>query len=306
MKTAAALFLALLIIAGQAGPRTSASYSITTDATDFGGQRTTSAAYTIDASLNVLGGLSTVATPVEFAKAGYAGQLYDPVALTLTAPSDPATVNGGATLQLAAWQVLDDASFLSVAATSVAWSVTTGPITGISLAGLATAGPVYQNTAATVQGVDGALTGSLGLTVTDLNNDSFGVYAGDGIPDSWQVQYFGLGTNGQGNPKGVATADFDGTGQTNLFKYVAGLNPTDGSRFTLTIAPVPGQPGQMSVTFTPAVAGRTYTLTSQSSLTGGSWSTISGSPVINGSQGTLTDPSATGRAKFYEVQISYP
>ena len=196
MKTAAALFLALLIIAGQAGPRTSASYSITTDATDFGGQRTTSAAYTIDASLNVLGGLSTVATPVEFAKAGYAGQLYDPVALTLTAPSDPATVNGGATLQLAAWQVLDDASFLSVAATSVAWSVTTGPITGISLAGLATAGPVYQNTAATVQGVDGALTGSLGVTVTDLNNDSFGVYAGDGIPDSWQVQYFGLGTNG--------------------------------------------------------------------------------------------------------------
>jgi len=188
----------------------------------------------------------------------------------------------------------------------VAWSVASGPITGISTSGLATAGAVYQNTAAAVQGIFGGLTGSLNVTVVDSIPDNFGIYAGDGIPDSWQVQYFGLGTNGQGNPKGVATADFDGTGQTNLFKYVAGLNPTDGSRFTLTIAPVPGQPGQMSVTFTPAVAGRTYTLTSQSSLTGGSWSTISGSPVINGSQGTLTDPSATGRAKFYEVQISYP
>jgi hypothetical protein len=41
-----------------------------------------------------------------------------------------------------------------------------------------------------------------------------------------QVQYFGVGTTGMGNPLGVPGADADGTGQTNLFKYTAGLNPT--------------------------------------------------------------------------------
>ena len=121
----------------------------------------------------------------------------------------------------------------------MAWSVASGPLTGISASGLATAGIVYQDTAATAQGSYLGDTGTLALTVRNVNTDDFGMYAADGIDDAWQVQYFGLN-----NPNAAPNVDFDHTGQTNLFKYIAGLNPLDGSRFTLSIAPVAGQPAQ--------------------------------------------------------------
>jgi hypothetical protein len=158
------LLLALTVAAAHAGPRTSANYSIITDTNDSGGQLATSAAYTNNGSAGA-GGLSTGATPVEFARSGYAGQLYDVTSLSVAGPGNPATVDGGATLPLAASASLDDGSSLALASGSVTWSVLNGPITGISSAGLARAGAVSQNTAATVQGVYAGYTGSLGLTV---------------------------------------------------------------------------------------------------------------------------------------------
>jgi hypothetical protein len=172
MKFPAALFLILLTTAVQAGPRASASYSITTDTANFGGIRTTSSAYTNDGCVGVVGGVSTVAAPAEFAKAGFAGQLYDPNALSVTAATSPATVVSGANLQLNAWQNLDDSSFLAVAPGSVAWSVVSGPITGIDSTGLAMAGLVQQghvkgrdNDTAMVRGAYGGFTGLLSVTV---------------------------------------------------------------------------------------------------------------------------------------------
>ncbi len=47
-------------------------------------------------------------------------------------------MNEGTTDQLAAWQTLDDASLLTVSATSVSWSVQSGPLTGVNASGLAT------------------------------------------------------------------------------------------------------------------------------------------------------------------------
>ena len=213
--------------------RTSASYSISTETINSGGARTTSADYTNNGSVGGIAGVSTVASPAETAKSGYVGQLFDVTGFTLTAVS--LNVNEGTTDQLAAWQTLDDATFLAVPAASVAWSVQSGPLTGISAGGLATAGIVFQNTAATAQGIYLGQTGTLALTVLDTIPDNFGSYAGDGVGDDWQVQYFG-----QNNPLAAPNADADGTGQTNLFKYIAGLNPTDpNSRFTLTVAPAP-------------------------------------------------------------------
>jgi hypothetical protein len=234
--------------------------------------------------------------------------LYDIVGLALNSASVSNRVNETATLQLAAWQVLDDTSYLAVDANSVNWSVIGGPVSSVSTGGLATATAVYQDTQATVQGVFGSLASQLNLTVVDSIPDNFGIYANDGIPDSWQAQYFGLGQNGQGNPLGVASADFDGTGQSNRFKYVAGLNPTDGSHFTVTVVPVSGQPGQMNIVFSPIVTGRNYVVTSMSSLsTGGTWTPINGSaPSDNGTQRTITDLSATGPQKFYHVEVTLP
>ena len=48
---------------------------------------------------------------------------------------------------------------------------------------------------------------------------------GDGIPDWWRAQYFG-GSGTNTNSSSCATCDVSGTGQDNLFKYTADLNPT--------------------------------------------------------------------------------
>ena len=121
-----------------AGPRTSTNYTIATDTADRGGRRATSVSYTNDGSAGGITGLSTVAAPAETAKHGYIGQLYDVTGLTLSAAS--LNVNESTTDQFAAWQTLDDTSFLAVPAASVAWSVASGPLTGISATGLASAG----------------------------------------------------------------------------------------------------------------------------------------------------------------------
>ena len=286
-----------------AGPRTSASYNIITDTADAGGRRATSASYTNDGSAGLVAGVSTVASPAETAKNGYIGQLYEVTGLTLTAVT--LNVNETASDQLAAWQAFDDATFLAVPAASVAWSVASGPLTGINASGLATAGTVYQNTAATAQGIYLGNTGTLALTVLNVNLDNFGAYASDGLDDAWQVQYFGQPPNANAGP----TADVSGTGQTNLFKYIAGLNPLDAnSRFTLAIQSVPGQPTQKNLIFTPRFTDRTYTITSKPSLTTGSFAPLTNpsAPSDSGQQRTITDLSATGTPKFYRVEITKP
>ena len=49
---------------------------------------------------------------------------------------------------------------------------------------------------------------------------------GDSIPDWWRALYFG-GSGTTTNAASCAACDLTGTGQNNLFKYVADLNPTD-------------------------------------------------------------------------------
>jgi len=295
--------LVATLVSVHAGPRSSANYSIITDAADAGGKRTTSANYTNDGSAGRVAGLSSVAAPAETAKHGYVGQLYDIVALSVTAP--PSTsLNETASRQLAAAPLADDGTTLAALdPVTVGWSIVSGPITSISPGGLATAGNVYQNTAATVGGSAQSLTGQFGLTVLNVSLDDFANYGGDGIDDAWQVQYFGQPPNANAGPN----ADVSGTGQTNLFKYIAGLNPIDGSRFTLAIAPVPGQTGQKNLSFNPVFAGRTYTVTAKGDLSTGSYSPINGSlPSDNGTTRTVFDLSASGTAKFYRVEITKP
>ncbi len=289
------MMLGLLSIA-QAGPRSSASYSVVTDSvTD--GRRAASTGYTNDGSMGGIGGLSSVASPAKTAKAGYIGQLYEVTALQVSVPS--LTVNEGATLQLSAAQLLDDATTLSLVPSSIAWSVQSGPITSISSAGLATAGTVYQDTGATVQGSFAGKSGLLNLTILNVNHDDFGSYAGDGIDDAWQMQHFGAN-----NAAAAPNAICDGSGLTNLFKFTAGLIPNNASsRFNLNTAPVSGQPGQFNITFSPSLADRQYTVESSIDLI--HWTTLTGPFAGNGSTQTVTDSTAGG-LKFYRVQITRP
>lgn len=302
MKTHFMFFSALITAVAHGGPRTSTDYSLTTEISDAGGERSASSIYTNDASMGGVAGISTADSPAEIAKNGYIGQLYDMTAgLALSAAS--LTVNENATDQIAAGNLLDDSTLLALPAGSVAWSITIGPLASINSSGLATAGIVYQNTAATVQGIYAGNILSLGLTVSDSAPDNFGGYAGDGVGDGWQMQYFGPAPNPNAGPD----VDFDGTGQTNFFKYIAGLNPLDpNSRFLLRVDPVPGQPSRKDLTFSPLAAGRTYEVKSSTSLTG-AWQALGAFTTTEvGNQRTITDLEATGARKFYHVEITKP
>jgi hypothetical protein len=209
-------------------------------------------------------------------------------------------VNEGGTRQLATALLLDDATRQLLSPSSVTWSVLSGPLT-VNAQGLATGGPVSAGTSATVRGAYQSLTDTLSLTVLDTGGGYN--YAGDSLPDDWQTQYFGTE-----NPNAAPDADPDGDSWNNLFEYTAGLVPTDAaSRFHISIAPVPGQPLQKRIIFSPVNTGRTYTVQTSSTLNTGSWPALTGVTSSDaGSVRTVTDLNAGGARKFYRVEVVKP
>lgn len=295
-----AVLIALTLGSAEAG--TSTNYSTNPQVIDAGGQGAASANYTADGSVGGVAGVASATSPDAIAKQGYAGQLYEISGVTVAAT--PATLNEGETRQLSAQATLDDATALVLDPHEVAWSVLSGPLTGISAAGVASAAIVYQNSDTSVQAAWSGMIGSLTLTVLDTNPDNYGSYGGDGLPDSWQVQFFG-----PDNPHAAPTADPDGDGQNNLLEYLAGTVPNDSaSRFSLRIEEVPGSPQQKSLVFGPLATGRSYTVLSTTDLSAASpWQGLAGGSVVdNGSTRTVTDSAASAPRRFYRVQITQP
>jgi hypothetical protein len=141
------------------------------------------------------------------------------------------------------------------------------------------------------------------------NPESVGLatwYTGLTAYQSWQIQYFGS-TN---NAKAALSVDADGTGQNNLFKYVAGLDPTNpASVFVLTVAIAPNLLHWQNLLFNPVVGGRTYTPQLSTDLVSGIWMPLTTyvGPVTNdGNQVTITDTNAVWPQEFYRIDITYP
>lgn len=293
------IFLALLYPASlSAGPRGSTSYTVVTDSLDAVGARSASVSYASDSSGGGVSGIATAGSPATSLKGGYIGQLSEVVAVQLAAT--PTTLNEGTSRQIFATALLDDVTTTALLGSDLVWSVLSGPVSGVSSSGLATAANVYQDTAATVQGSYRSVSGTLGLTIVNVGTDDLGIYAGDGIPDTWQAQYFG--TN---NPLGTATADASGTGQTNLLKYTAGLDPLDPASRLLT--QVGGSGASHTIIINPRLPDRTYTVQFSTNLGVGGWQELTGATIEdNGSIRTVTDLDAASTRKFYRVQISFP
>ena len=290
-------FLALTLCAS-----TTFAGTLVTSSIDGGGQRATSASYTMDGSVGGIAGISTVASPPETAKHGYIGQLTEVVSMLAT--GTPAFVNETATSQLSGTATLDDSSVTALNGSDISWILPAYPVASIDGAGLATASAVYASTNGTFAGSYLGTSGSGQLFVIDSISDNYGSYAGDNLPDSWQVGYFGLN-----NPNAAPTADADATGQNNLFKYTAGLDPTNpASIFVLRIANVTGQPTQENLLYNPVVSGRTYTVQFRTNLVSSSYAPLGSSsgPVTNVNQVTVTDTNAVEPQKFYRVSISLP
>ncbi|NQX00132.1 hypothetical protein HQ447_05685, partial [bacterium] len=213
-----------LILSGWLMPLTvwcgsSQNYSLEHGSLDNGGSLAVSENYVADLS-STPGGAAASANGVN--RSGYAGQLADVVAIKVAA-AGPTLVERG-TRQLVAVLTYDDASLAAPAAGRVSWSVSGSALLSISSTGLATAGSVYQDTAAAVGAGYLNFSDTLSLVVLNAGTDDFGSYAADGLPDTWQVLYFG-----ESGIQTAAGADPDSDGLSNLQEYAFGLNPSQGS-----------------------------------------------------------------------------
>lgn len=293
------LAITLTLQTAQAGSST--NYTLAPEALNHGGQRGTSTNYTLTPSA-MPGAHSTSAAYT--LRSGFAGQLADAIATAIELTSSPLAVNEGSTRQLSATLIFDDLSTQPLAASSVTWSVQSGPLASISTSGLATAATVYQDTAAIAQGTYQSLTDTITLTVLNPLLDNFGSYAADAIEDDWQVLYFGLPPNASAAP--AADPDFDG--QNNLFEFTAGIVPINAqSYFRIEAASVPGQPSQKNVIFSPRFNDRTYTVQTGTTLLSPNWLPLTTFTTSDdASVRTVTDTSAAGSRKFYRVDITRP
>jgi YD repeat-containing protein len=123
---------------------------------------------------------------------------------------------------------------------------------------------------------------------------------GDGIPDSWYLQY-GLDPN---DPD-IANVDSNGNGFTNREEYLLGTDPTEpDSTFRLLSASLEGE--GVTVRWR-AVAGRTYRLHYKVSLADAEWQSIPGDITADGSVGSKVDPAGLGQgARYYRISLVVP
>jgi len=150
--------------------------------------------------------------------------------------------------------------------------------------------------------------GLLKASIADLTGD----VNDDGLPDSWQIQYFGSASN----PNAAPNATPAGDGVPNWLKYGLGLNPmTPGMVLPDGVVWVnAGKVGGDATTdkiqiFTAAEVvfntevGKTYQLQAISTLDGG-WKNI-GAPIAGtGDAVSFVTPTRTNGQQFYRVQIN--
>jgi hypothetical protein len=117
---------------------------------------------------------------------------------------------------------------------------------------------------------------------------------GDGLPDAWEIKYFGHITNS-------AAADSDGDGQRNLFEYLAGTIPTNGSsvfRIT-TLSRADGSNALLWIGGTNG-ANAPYDVLSSTNLPEGVWTLRASHPRQEGTN-TWWDLAPAAMQEFYRV-----
>jgi hypothetical protein len=265
--------------------------------TDGGGTKSTGLNVAIDSSISAGGTIASSGNVT--LKGGYAGQLYDLTSLQVTA--FPTSVNENATRQLNAVALFDDDTTGQLQGTPT-WSIVVGPLQSIDATGLATASNVYEDALATARAVSESATGTIALLVLNIDPDDYGTYAGDGLPDDWQVIHFGVD-----NPDAAPGLDPDGDSQTNAFEYIVGTVPTnDSSLFELFIDQVVGVSTQVDIVFHPAFTDRAYEIQYLTDLVAGMWTNVvSYQESTNGTARTIRDLAATNAAAFYRVRVQY-
>jgi subtilisin family serine protease len=119
----------------------------------------------------------------------------------------------------------------------------------------------------------------------------------NGLPDWWELQYFGhlTGTD----PK----ADPDHDGMSNLQEWLAGTNPTNASSCLRLIAIPTNNPNAFVVRW-PSVAGKYYWLERSTNLLTGFNSVVQTNIAATAPTNTATDTAILpGKVRFYRVGV---
>ena len=232
---------------------------------------------------------------IYLAKGGFTGQIYHDVALSISSPGY--IVTEGSVHQLGAWLVCDDASTLPLPASSVQWQAASGPVS-IDAGGMLSTGPVYNDRFVIVAAYQGDRRSAIHLIVKNGGSDDFGLYAADGIDDRWQVDHFG-----ENNPDGASDRDPFGSGHSNLFKYMAGLDPLDPmSRFIVRTAYDPIQ-GRMQLNMAPCFETRNYHIMVSEDLK--TWQPVTLEPLAaERNEKAFVDFQPKLRKRYYRVEIT--
>jgi hypothetical protein len=119
----------------------------------------------------------------------------------------------------------------------------------------------------------------------------------NGLPDWWELQYFGHLTGTDPN------ADADHDGMSNLAEWLAGTNPTNASS-CLRLMALPSGNTNVFVVNWPSVAGKYYRLERATNLLTGFNSVVQTNIAATAPTNTETDPAVLpGNTRFYRVGV---
>lgn len=122
----------------------------------------------------------------------------------------------------------------------------------------------------------------------------------NGIPDTWEIQYFG----GIDSPNGAASFDADGDGMTNLQEYLSGTSPNDpASKLQVAITSVTLSGAVLQF---PTVTGRIYTVECSDTLAEGSWTILPPADIPGTGEVLEVTDAAVPAKRFYRLRVSLP
>ena len=117
----------------------------------------------------------------------------------------------------------------------------------------------------------------------------------DGLPDDWEVTYFGnLSRDGSG--------DSDGDGLSDFAEYKAGTNPINDASVLRVLSITALRTGEITLIWS-AVADRSYRVQYKNSLSA-DWTELLAPVVVNNGQGSAVDSSSvSATTRFYRVLL---
>ena len=128
------------------------------------------------------------------------------------------------------------------------------------------------------------------ISNTGTNNLSGPDSDGDGLPDDWEMLYFGNLNYGPND-------DPDHDGLSNYQEFLAGTNPNDANS-VLRVTDIGADSGQVSLTWN-SVAGKTYTIYGASQINGPYTPLLTVPSAGNGV--TSTNVTGSASSQFYRI-----